>query len=62
MILIKKHNDDNELVELYSVRDGKFIVWASCHVDMLSEFGLQDFCADDLDNMSASINVMLLPS
>ena len=45
MVNMEKNPQDEELYNIFTWRDDKYILWAVVHKDMLSEFGLSD---DDL--------------
>ena len=49
-VYARRHKDDPEMIELYTVKGGgKIIVWACIHADMLFEMK-GNIAPDDLDN------------
>tara|TARA_R100000657_G_C4670170_1_gene114511 strand:- start:229 stop:462 length:234 start_codon:yes stop_codon:yes gene_type:complete len=48
-VLVRNHKDDREMIELYTVRSGKTIVWGCMHSDMLDCLHGK-ISQDDLDN------------
>ena len=37
MIELRRHADDKEMIELYTMRDGKAVIWGVVHEDFLDD-------------------------
>lgn len=48
-VFVRNHRDDPEMIELYTERGGKTIVWGCVHSDMLDSLHGR-ITQDDLDN------------
>ena len=46
-VMIRKHSDDDEMLEVFTVRDGKFILWGVLHADALADLGSRDLVLDE---------------
>jgi hypothetical protein len=41
MLYLEKNKQDEEMLNLYSEREGVYVLWAVVHGDMLEDLGLQ---------------------
>lgn len=49
MIYMRRHQDDPEIVELYTQRENQFILWGTVHSDFVYELGLPLDRIDDYE-------------
>lgn len=47
MLLVERNKNDSEMLNLHSIRGGKYILWGVVHEDMLSELSEVYMCQFD---------------
>ncbi len=57
-VFVRVHKDDDEMLEIYTEREGKVIIWGVVHSDMLCEMkGM--LSKDDLNNADYELVIQL---
>ena len=46
-VKIRKHSSDDEMLEVFTTRDGKFILLGVLHADALADLGSRDLVLDE---------------